>query len=48
MNVDPLNQYTDTDIWKALNEVHLKSYVSTLDQGLYSLISEGGENLRWV
>lgn len=48
MNVDPLNEFSDTDIWNALNDVQLKSYFSTLDKGLYSLISENGGNLRYV
>ncbi|XP_067139263.1 multidrug resistance-associated protein 1-like [Centruroides vittatus] len=45
MNLDPLQEFTDDDIWTALEHAHLKSYVVTLSEGLDHTVSEGGENL---
>ncbi|XP_010191647.1 PREDICTED: canalicular multispecific organic anion transporter 1, partial [Mesitornis unicolor] len=45
MNLDPFDQYTDEEVWKALELAHLKSYVQDLPEGLLHLVSEGGENL---
>ncbi|NWS71615.1 MRP2 protein, partial [Crotophaga sulcirostris] len=45
MNLDPFDQYTDEEIWKALELAHLKTYVQDLPEGLLHLVSEGGENL---
>lgn len=47
MNLDPFDQYSDEDIWHALELAHLKSYVQALPEGLSSPVSEGGENLRY-
>ncbi|XP_070609092.1 ATP-binding cassette sub-family C member 2 isoform X2 [Erythrolamprus reginae] len=45
MNLDPFDQYSDEDIWHALELAHLKFYIQTLPDGLSSPVSEGGENL---
>ncbi|TRY61972.1 hypothetical protein TCAL_10708 [Tigriopus californicus] len=45
MNLDPFEQYSDRDIWRALSHAHLKSYVSNLPGGLNFDVNEGGENL---
>ncbi|XP_071604685.1 ATP-binding cassette sub-family C member 2 [Heliangelus exortis] len=45
MNLDPFNQYTDEEVWKALELAHLKTYVQALPEGLLHLVSEGGENM---
>lgn len=45
MNLDPFHQYTDDEIWGALELSHLKCFVSIQPLGLLHLISEGGENL---
>ncbi|XP_013411118.1 multidrug resistance-associated protein 1 [Lingula anatina] len=45
MNLDPFDQYTDNDIWNALEHSHLKGYVSSLPQLLEHECTEGGENL---
>lgn len=45
LNLDPFDQYSDTEIWRALESSHLKSFVDTLEKGLSHEISEGGENL---
>ncbi|KFV57602.1 Canalicular multispecific organic anion transporter 1, partial [Tyto alba] len=45
MNLDPFDEYTDEEVWKALELAHLKTYVQDLPEGLLHLVSEGGENL---
>ena len=45
MNIDPFNLYTDDQIWTALENSHLKSFVKGLGEGINHVISEGGENL---
>ncbi|KAM6330191.1 ATP-binding cassette sub-family C member 2 [Podargus strigoides] len=45
MNLDPFDQYTDEEIWKALELAHLKTYVQDLPERLLHIVSEGGENL---
>ncbi|XP_073399007.1 multidrug resistance-associated protein 1-like [Dendrobates tinctorius] len=45
MNLDPFDNYSDEDIWTALELAHLKSFASSLPDGLNHMCSEGGENL---
>ncbi|XP_065528068.1 ATP-binding cassette sub-family C member 2 isoform X2 [Lathamus discolor] len=45
MNLDPFDQYTDEEVWKALELAHLKTYVQDLPGRLLYVVSEGGENL---
>lgn len=45
INLDPFNDHTDENIWKALEHSHLKNFVSTLNKGLLYEVAEGGENL---
>ncbi|XP_018417069.1 PREDICTED: canalicular multispecific organic anion transporter 1 isoform X2 [Nanorana parkeri] len=45
MNLDPFDQYTDEEVWKALELSHLKPYVEGLEEKLFYAVSEGGENL---
>ena len=44
-NLDPFNEYTDDQVWKSLQQSHLSSHVSSKDEGLEHIITEGGENL---
>ncbi|KAM3826474.1 ATP-binding cassette sub-family C member 6 [Vipera latastei] len=44
-NLDPLNQYSDGDIWTALEQTQLKSFVSDLPGQLAYECSEGGGDL---
>ncbi|KAJ1941579.1 hypothetical protein EC988_006719, partial [Linderina pennispora] len=43
-NLDPLGEYSDTDIWSALESSRLKELVSQLPGRLDSDIGEGGDN----
>ncbi|KAK3596597.1 hypothetical protein CHS0354_020940 [Potamilus streckersoni] len=45
MNLDPFDQYSDDLIWKALEQAHLKKFVSDLPDGLQYDCGEGGQNL---
>ncbi|XP_075035855.1 multidrug resistance-associated protein 1-like [Mixophyes fleayi] len=45
MNLDPFDNYSDDDIWTALELAHLKTFTSGLPDGLNHICSEGGENL---
>ncbi|XP_063443601.1 multidrug resistance-associated protein 1-like isoform X2 [Mytilus trossulus] len=45
MNLDPFDEYSQEDIWKALNYAHLKAFVISLKDGLDYHCSEGGDNL---
>ena len=44
-NIDPFDQFTDDEVWKVLNKVHLGPYVRGLKGNLQFVLSEGGENL---
>lgn len=46
MNLDPFNNHSDEEIWKALELAHLKSFVSGLQLGLSHEVTEAGDNLR--
>ncbi|KAH8312051.1 hypothetical protein KR044_009125 [Drosophila immigrans] len=44
-NLDPMDERTDEEMWKALGDVELRSYVSTLIGGLNCRMYDGGSNL---
>ena len=44
-NIDPFNQYTDSQVWEALEVVNMKDAVQDMPGGLYEHLSEGGSNL---
>ncbi|VDK50545.1 unnamed protein product [Cylicostephanus goldi] len=46
-NVDPFNQFADSDIWVALEACQLKEMVTKQKDGLYAEIEEGGKNIRY-
>ncbi|KAK7499875.1 hypothetical protein BaRGS_00008966 [Batillaria attramentaria] len=45
MNLDPLDQYTDDQIWKALDRAHLKHFAEDLPERLYYQVGEEGQSL---
>ncbi|KAG0255134.1 hypothetical protein DFQ27_006425 [Actinomortierella ambigua] len=45
LNLDPLDAWQDADLWAALESASLKSYVSSLPEGLNTVIDNGGENM---
>uniref|UniRef100_A0A8C9E3W6 Multidrug resistance-associated protein 1-like n=1 Tax=Phocoena sinus TaxID=42100 RepID=A0A8C9E3W6_PHOSS len=45
MNLDPLDKYSDGELWEVLELCHLKEFVLSLPKKLLHEISEGGENL---
>ena len=46
MNLDPFDQYSDPDVWRALESAHLRAFAASLTGGLEYTVAEGGENLR--
>jgi ABC-type multidrug transport system fused ATPase/permease subunit len=45
-NIDPFNNYTDNEIWDALESCQLRETVKKFELGLFQEISENGSNLR--
>ena len=45
-NLDPFEQYSDQQIWDALELAHLKSFVADLKEQLEFSLGEGGANIR--
>ncbi|XP_071095145.1 multidrug resistance-associated protein 1-like [Haliotis cracherodii] len=45
MNLDPFNEFSDHDIWRALDRAHLKKFVVDVPGQLLYECGEGGENL---
>ncbi|KAM9636100.1 multidrug resistance-associated protein 1-like isoform 1-T1 [Trichechus inunguis] len=45
MNLDPLDKYSDAELWEVLELCHLKEFVQSLPKKLLHEVSEGGENL---
>ncbi|KAL0104953.1 hypothetical protein PUN28_016533 [Cardiocondyla obscurior] len=43
-NLDPFNEFPDTDLWEALEEVELKEAVTTNGNGLESRVFDRGSN----
>ena len=48
MNLDPFNDYTDEEIWDALEQVNMKSFIENLDKQLLFECTESGENFRFA
>ena len=45
MNLDPFEEYSDGQVWTALEHAHLRTFVTALPEGLLHTVSEGGNNL---
>ena len=41
MNLDPFNEYSDADVWRAIEHAHLKAYVTNLPGQLMFEVNEG-------
>jgi hypothetical protein len=46
-NVDPLNVFSDDEIWRALECAHLKSFTMKQPEGLLYDCGEAGQNFRY-
>lgn len=46
-NLDPGNDYSDSQIWNALERAHLKKFILNKPGGLLWRIDEGGVNMRY-
>ena len=44
-NLDPFDQYSETQLWEALEKSNMKQFVLEIEGGLDSNVSEYGENL---
>ncbi|XP_039258783.2 ATP-binding cassette sub-family C member 4-like isoform X1 [Styela clava] len=44
-NIDPFNNYSDEDLWDALEQVQLKKYVESFPMKLNTELAESGSNL---
>jgi ABC-type multidrug transport system fused ATPase/permease subunit len=44
-NLDPFGEYSDAEIWRAIELSHLKSFTDSLEEGLHHEIKEGAGNL---
>lgn len=40
-NLDPFHEYSDTQLWTALEDVELKVYIETFENGLRQHITDG-------
>ncbi|GFS16331.1 multidrug resistance-associated protein 4 [Elysia marginata] len=43
-NLDPFEEYSDSQLWRALEEVQLKEAITTHPDNLYMEVNEGGSN----
>ncbi|KAK8805623.1 hypothetical protein WA158_002279 [Blastocystis sp. Blastoise] len=43
-NIDPFDEYKDSDIWIALERAHMKDVIASSDLGLSSMVEEHGNN----
>jgi ATP-binding cassette, subfamily C (CFTR/MRP), member 1 len=43
-NLDPIDQYSDADVWKAIERVELKPVIAGMDKKLDSPVADGGSN----
>ena len=48
MNLDPFDQFADSELWQALEHAHLKEFVESLNEGIQYECGEGGQNLRYM
>lgn len=44
-NIDPFEEFTEAELWAALEAAHLKAFVENFEGGLNSRVAEYGDNL---
>ncbi|XP_064490246.1 multidrug resistance-associated protein 1-like [Ornithodoros turicata] len=44
-NLDPFEEFSDDEVWLALEHAHLKDFVAGLEKGLLHDVTEGGDNI---
>lgn len=47
VNLDPRGEYTDDELWRALEQSHLRNLVERDPDGVHLEVGEGGGNLRY-
>ena len=45
MNLDPGGEHSDADLWRVLEQTRIRDKVSSLPQGLDTILAQGAENL---
>lgn len=43
-NLDPFDEHTDDEIWRVLEEIHLRDHIDSLPNKLSEAVADGGEN----
>ena len=46
-NLDPLQRFTDRDLWTAIERAHMKDFVNSCVGNLSYECGEGGQNFRF-
>lgn len=47
-NLDPFDEYSDDEIWAAVQKAHLSEFVGTFENKLLFEVAESGSNLRFL
>lgn len=43
-NLDPFDEHSDTEVWAALERIHMKSVIAELPDKLCARVTENGDN----
>jgi ABC-type multidrug transport system fused ATPase/permease subunit len=46
--LDPFEEFSDEQLWDALDKAHLSEFARSLIEGLEYEIADGGNNLRFL
>ena len=47
MNLDPLDEHSDDELWRVLELAHLSGYIRKQMLGLQHPVDQSGSNFRW-